>query len=186
MRDYLYIPLGGNRGGTLMTSRNLFVTMLLGGLWHGAGYTFLIWGALHGFYLVLQRLVTAPYERVCQISGTPGWLSGLVAIAAVFGLTCLGWIFFRAGSLADALRIIEIIASFQDMTLHMSQQLVGIVKTVLIAGVVLVVDWISLSTRVRERYMASPAFRCAGVLALGWAMTLFGTFEGSSFLYFQF
>ena len=64
LRDYLYIPLGGNRGGKFNMYRNLMLTMLLGGLWHGANYTFIVWGLLHGFYLVVQRLITNVKKRL--------------------------------------------------------------------------------------------------------------------------
>jgi len=95
LRDYLYIPLGGNRKGTGATYRNLLVTMLLGGLWHGAAWTFVLWGAYHGLLLALHRAI--PW---------PAWTGHRalhpVRVAATFLLVCIGWVFFRAQSLADA------------------------------------------------------------------------------------
>jgi D-alanyl-lipoteichoic acid acyltransferase DltB (MBOAT superfamily) len=97
LRDYLYIPLGGSRGSALRTSLNLMVTMLLGGLWHGAGWTFVIWGALHGCYLVVHRVWScipwAPLVRLRQMTAWR-WTARLLLFHAV----CLGWIFFRAPS----------------------------------------------------------------------------------------
>jgi len=90
LRDYLYIPLGGNRGGAWRTSRNLLVTMLLGGLWHGANWTFLIWGLIHGLWLGIHRAL-----------GVRGGLP-LLKVLATFHLVCLTWLFFRADSLAQA------------------------------------------------------------------------------------
>ena len=100
LRDYLYIPLGGNRGGTLLTYRNLFLTMLLGGLWHGASWTFVAWGAFHGGILIAYRLLnidrwlaTQPRQGAAAVVRN----SGLIAV--MFGLTMFGWLLFRATDL---------------------------------------------------------------------------------------
>ena len=91
LRDYLYIPLGGNRQGRLKTYRNLMITMLLGGIWHGAGWKFVMWGALHGGGLCAERLLE-PW-----IGARPlGPVGKLVSTLAVFHFVCLAWIFFRA------------------------------------------------------------------------------------------
>src|SRR5437868_6705073 len=92
LRDYLYIPLGGNRFGRWMEYRNLMITMVLGGLWHGAGILFILWGVWHGLMLVLYRAV--PIHRYLMAwFGTAGkWLSILIT----FHIVCLGWILFRA------------------------------------------------------------------------------------------
>ena len=94
LRDYLYIPLGGNHGGFLYQSRNMFITMVLGGLWHGASWTFVAWGALHGFGMVLCRtwfLLTgrANADIACY---------SFVGNALTFLWVCFAWIFFRAPS----------------------------------------------------------------------------------------
>ncbi|WP_243393382.1 MBOAT family O-acyltransferase [Leptospira perolatii] len=96
LRDYLYIPLGGNRRGTTRTSLNLCITMLLGGIWHGANYTFVIWGLWHGFLLWMERLWENTKFGKLNI---PKW----VRIPIVFHLVCIGWVFFRADSLQLAL-----------------------------------------------------------------------------------
>src|SRR5262249_38776219 len=97
LRDYLYIPLGGNRHGTLMTYRNLMLTMLLGGLWHGASWNFVIWGGYHGALLSLERRVRG---KAAQIAAWP-WLYPLKA-ALTFLLVLLGWVFFRARTFGDS------------------------------------------------------------------------------------
>lgn len=91
LRDYLYIPLGGNRGGKLMVYRNLMLTMLLGGLWHGASWTFVIWGAYQGALLSIYRMLGIDAER----DGYARLKKGLM-IVFFFQLTCLGWLIFRA------------------------------------------------------------------------------------------
>jgi len=97
LRDYLYIPLGGNRGGTAKMLRNLMLTMLLGGLWHGANWTFVIWGGLHGLYLSADRLLHG--SQVPKDSRLP-WK--ILKIVATFHLVVLTWLFFRAESLSAA------------------------------------------------------------------------------------
>jgi D-alanyl-lipoteichoic acid acyltransferase DltB (MBOAT superfamily) len=88
LRDYLYIPLGGNRGSRWATQRNLALTMLLGGLWHGASWNFVLWGALHGGYLVVHRAWQA------RVTSTPGWLVWVGAIATQYAVL-FAWLVFR-------------------------------------------------------------------------------------------
>lgn len=92
LRDYLYIPLGGNRKGVVVTNRNLFITMLLGGLWHGANWTFILWGGYHGLLLVIDRGLNALFRERFKM---PSFFKILI----VFHLCLVGWIFFRAESL---------------------------------------------------------------------------------------
>ena len=96
LRDYLYIPLGGSRHGERKTYRNLLLTMLLGGLWHGANWTFVIWGGLHGGGLAAERKLTH------QGSGRTGALCQWLRRVFVFHVVCLAWIFFRSQSLKAA------------------------------------------------------------------------------------
>ena len=101
LRDYLYIPLGGNRSSEAKTHRNLLITMVLGGLWHGANWTFVVWGALHGVGLSLGRLLRKSPPADAGTAST--WLRRI----AVFHLVCLTWIFFRAPSLRDSLHFLS-------------------------------------------------------------------------------
>lgn len=102
LRDYLYIPLGGNKKGEGRTYFNLMVTMLLGGLWHGAAWNFIIWGFYHGILLCIHRLTT-PWSKA--VSAGQSLLSIIVKAFIMFQLTCIGWIFFRSQSL-DQIMII--------------------------------------------------------------------------------
>ena len=98
LRDYLYIPLGGNRKGTLVTYRNVMITMLLGGLWHGAAWTFVAWGAIHGIGLCVERaLHWQPTSKAAR------WFGRILT----FQIVCFAWIFFRADSFARAWQVIE-------------------------------------------------------------------------------
>jgi D-alanyl-lipoteichoic acid acyltransferase DltB (MBOAT superfamily) len=96
LRDYLYIPLGGSRSGEILTARNLLITMVLGGLWHGAAWTFVAWGALHGVGQVIEHVVR---ERLAV---PRSWLTRSAGRLVTFHVVCLGWIFFRSDSLASA------------------------------------------------------------------------------------
>ena len=102
LRDYLYIPLGGNRGSTLATYRNLFLTFLVGGLWHGAAWTFVVWGAIHGGFLSFEHGRRSRRERLGlgELADTPGRRA--LQRLAIFHVVCFGWIFFRAESFSNA------------------------------------------------------------------------------------
>jgi D-alanyl-lipoteichoic acid acyltransferase DltB (MBOAT superfamily) len=104
MRDYVYVTLGGNRRGRALLYRNLLVTMAIGGLWYGAGWTFLAWGVLHGVFLVAERVAAARAERRADrgAAGLPWWLAGGLRWALTFGLVCGAWVVYRADSLAAA------------------------------------------------------------------------------------
>ncbi|WP_419552152.1 MBOAT family O-acyltransferase [Candidatus Poriferisodalis sp.] len=114
LRDYLYVPLGGNRGGRVNTYRNLMIVMLLGGLWHGSTWNFVIWGGIHGVVLAVERLVREQRER----SGagpllSPG-LGEVVRWLVTFHVVCLAWVFFRSESLSAAVEMLGAVASFDN------------------------------------------------------------------------
>lgn len=96
LRDYLYIPLGGNRGAARVTYRNLMLTMLFGGLWHGAAWNFVLWGAFHGAILCVHRFMVSVWGRPAAGSLRVGF-----TMVAFFGVTCYGWLLFRAESFAQ-------------------------------------------------------------------------------------
>jgi len=98
LRDYLYIPLGGNRDGPRRTYRNLMITMLLGGLWHGASFTFVIWGGIHGGALSVERWAREHYPRFRM----PTWAAWFVT----FNVVCVAWVFFRAPNLDIAFQVL--------------------------------------------------------------------------------
>jgi D-alanyl-lipoteichoic acid acyltransferase DltB (MBOAT superfamily) len=105
LKDYLYIPLGGNRRGEWRTGCNLMATMLLGGLWHGASWSFLLWGGLHGLYLIVNRAWDAcPLRRLLPV-GQVLWRAAGVVLT--FHCVCLAWCFFRLTALGDSLACVE-------------------------------------------------------------------------------
>lgn len=121
LRDYLYIALGGNRRGRYRTWANLMLTMLLGGLWHGASWNFLIWGGLHGAYLAAERAILF---RIPGWKDSRWWLP--VRWLLTFHLVCLAWIFFRASDLGDSLQLIGNLTARDsfDQTKHLLPTLI--------------------------------------------------------------
>jgi D-alanyl-lipoteichoic acid acyltransferase DltB (MBOAT superfamily) len=114
LRDYLYIPLGGNRRGKPRRYVNLMITMLLGGLWHGAGWNFVIWGGLHGAYLVLNNFGRARRRSNGKSNLAPHGIGRIVAWIITFGAVVIAWVFFRAETLGGALTMLHAMAGFAD------------------------------------------------------------------------
>lgn len=122
LRDYLYIPMGGNRKGFCRRYLNVMITMLLGGLWHGAGWTFIIWGGLHGLYLVINHAWHGLRRALGQDFGQPSRCGNFLSRGITFLAVVFGWVFFRAESLEDALRIIKGMACLNGMALPTAWQ----------------------------------------------------------------
>ena len=112
-RDYLYVSMGGNRVSRPRWYFNLFFTFLVSGLWHGANWTYVIWGAVNGFYLVVEILWKRALQRIGWARPRPlaPWFVDLGKIAFTFVLTCLAWVFFRAATITDAFHILGTIFS---------------------------------------------------------------------------
>ncbi|MDP7572489.1 MAG: MBOAT family O-acyltransferase, partial [Myxococcota bacterium] len=106
-RDYLYVPLGGSRRSRLRLYANVLAVFLVSGLWHGASWTFVVWGGLNGLYQVCSLATRGMRERVCAAVRLPGGLGGLLRGLLTFHLILVTWIFFRAASLADATTIVS-------------------------------------------------------------------------------
>jgi D-alanyl-lipoteichoic acid acyltransferase DltB (MBOAT superfamily) len=119
LRDFLYIPLGGNRHGRWRTYRNLMITMVLGGLWHGAAWTFVLWGTYHGVGLCLEHALAGKLK-------TPAWFRWLIT----FNLVVLGWILFRAQSIGNFWTMIERLGSFGAPTLWTAPVLAAVVVVI--------------------------------------------------------
>ena len=127
LRDYLYIPLGGNRGSRLATCGNLMTTMVLGGLWHGANVTFVIWGTIHGVALTAEHLLVDRVRRHPGIETTPGRLRTALSWLVTFHVVCVAWIFFRSPSLQSAFAYLGRLATEGECTTTMSPFVAGLV-----------------------------------------------------------
>lgn len=167
LRDYLYIPLGGNRHGAWATYRNIMITMLLGGLWHGASWKFVVWGGYQGLLLSMERLFAG---RVA----IPAFLRGLFT----FALISVGWVFFRADTLHDAGIVIS-----QMVSTNAGTWLLGPAHVLLLACVAVATRWPML-----ERIAQSPSWTKVAVIVCGLMMIeFFAAGEGTvPFIYFQF
>lgn len=175
LRDYLYKALGGDRMGRLFTLRNLFLTMALGGLWHGANWTFVIWGCYHGALLALQRVLPGARK---DSAGRDPWRP--LKIAATFHLVCVGWIWFRAESLSAANRFFARFAA-GDWAWQPSLAFAA-------ALLLLCYAWQALSDTVQSRRLDGSwwqGFHSAAT-AVGCALAIAYSTESAPFIYFQF
>lgn len=175
LRDYLYIPLGGNRGGELRTCRNLMLTMLLGGLWHGASWMFVLWGALHGSYLVTERVL-----RRFRPHWFPETGSAPILTVATFLLVCLAWIPFRAPDLSTSLSVIRALVVPARPTGSESIALV-------VMGLTLAWQWRMRDTSlegVASEWSEGARAAVAGACMIGVFLASGG--DSRAFIYFQF
>jgi D-alanyl-lipoteichoic acid acyltransferase DltB (MBOAT superfamily) len=186
LRDYLYVPLGGNRDGALRTYRNLMLTMVLGGLWHGAAWKFVLWGAYQGGLLVAERVLGGK-RLVLDWDSCGTWGSRALWVGRVlvtFHFVCLGWIIFRceqeASLLVQVARFLNPLGWAQMPFPRAAQALAYIAP-------VLVMDLIQFFKKKEQFILEAPfAVRTLVYLAGIWAFVLFGRFESSAFIYFQF
>lgn len=177
LRDYLYIPLGGNRRGRHRTHVNLMITMLLGGLWHGASWNFVIWGGIHGALLVLHRVL-----RGGRVPTAPISRRDIPAILATSGAVFVAWVFFRAPDLATALDV------FQAMAFQSGAQATGDLLLVAVFLVAMVaIDLFARKGAITGRVVLTrPALSGSLVAASLVAITLFSGGAPRPFVYFQF
>ena len=133
LQEYLYIPLGGNRKGAFRAYLNLFLTMVIGGLWHGANWTFIVWGALHGAALIVHKLWV---KLTKSNKKSHGLISNLLSILVTFLFTTFCWIFFRAESMDKAFQIIGKLFSFGEGVVHLYLWVFVGVAAVLVASLV--------------------------------------------------
>ena len=178
LRDYLYLPLGGNRKGATRTHVNLLLTMLIGGLWHGASWTFVVWGGLHGLYLVGERVA----KRVAGDAAFWKTRSARLFLALLtFVLVCIAWVFFRATSFAQAFRIVGAMFGAGAGAVHPEYAAVLVPITLL-----LLTHWLLRDTTL-ETVVERTAWpiRVAALTAMILCLVLFPGID-RAFIYFQF
>ena len=180
LRDYLYIPLGGNRHGAARTYFALMTTMLLGGLWHGASWTFVVWGGLHGLYLSVERLLRSRFA-----SYRPGPLAFFVLGLLTYALVNITWVFFRAHSFGKAWDVLGGMFGAHGE----AKPILATADLVMTATIVL--GLVFAHWQMRERTLESAIARVpAMVLSVGWALMAFAIViaqgAGNAFIYFQF
>ncbi|MHC4757393.1 MAG: MBOAT family O-acyltransferase [Planctomycetota bacterium] len=184
LRDYLYIPLGGNRKGTARTHYNLIITMFLGGIWHGANWTFIIWGTLHGILLIVSKITQQTRDKIYEVLKIPRWVIKSIRILITFHLVCLCWIFFRANTVSDAFYIItHLLHRFPKVFIEQLTWSHGISAIAVLLFVELLQSRGELGPKIQK---APLPVRWALYSAVVFGIILFGVTEGAEFIYFQF
>jgi len=182
LRDYLYVPLGGNRKGNGRTYVNLMVTMLLGGLWHGASWTFVVWGGLHGVYLAAERLLRGMFGGA-RVAQTTVFRFGLALLT--YFLVNITWVFFRSPDFPTAWRMIRSMLGISSGGAVVLPAVYVAQVVVVIVGI-LAVHWF-MRERVLEEVVARTRWWVVGTV---WAAMLFAIIvtqgSGNAFIYFQF
>ncbi len=183
LRDYLYISLGGNKISSLRTSLNLMITMLIGGLWHGASWLFIIWGGLHGFYLIVEHKI---HEKFQQDTFNLSPFASIVLMIMTFIIVSLTWVFFRAENFHDAMMIFKTL-------FHPSQlEKEVILDLEYIMAITTVISLLVWHIKIREKSIECMFgqfhdFLKGGILAsMILAIILFGGGDDRAFIYFQF
>lgn len=187
-KDYLYISLGGNRVSVPRWYFNLFFIFLVSGLWHGANWTYIIWGALNGFYLIFANIsqkFRVKFNQIIGLANMPN-LTRSLQILVTFLLICFSWIFFRANNLNHALYIIKKIATLRGPLFIENPS--KMIYSLTALGLLLLVEY------KREYYKGSVSFfynkywlvRNMSYASLIIIILLFGVFDGGQFIYFQF
>ena len=177
LRDYLYIPLGGNQKGLGRTYINILITMLLGGLWHGANWTFVVWGGLHGCWLALERVFAE--QLGCPIEKKLGTAASRILTLAVVGA---GWIVFRASTLHGAM---VMLGDLRDFT--WSPQFFPILIFLAVLGGVVIASDLLLEQRDSQYlFQDMPALGTAFAAILMLVISLYGALNSNAFIYFRF
>jgi D-alanyl-lipoteichoic acid acyltransferase DltB (MBOAT superfamily) len=184
LRDYLYIPLGGNRKGPIRTYVNLMLTMLIGGLWHGAAWTFVGWGAYQGFLLCAHRFLKPWLDKVAPSKRFPSVIWHILSILFTFQLVCLGWLLFRADSLEHCAVILRSLTESMSIT-HLDNPLM--MTFWFTAGILLVVQLIQAITGKSfiAKMLPGPV-RAVVYAAAILTILVWGDTGGRTFIYFQF
>ncbi len=184
LRDYLYVPLGGNKGGEWRVRRNLMITMMLGGLWHGAAWTYVAWGTYQGVVLVAGRGIEKAARRA-------GWTLGegltwvrVAMVLVMFHVTCYGWLIFRSGSLAQIGQLTGALASNWRGGAHAAAHAAALASYALPLLMVHAVE--ARKGSLLALLDLRPVWRYGLYAAVFYLTLLFGDFGGSEFIYFQF
>ena len=184
LRDYLYVPLGGNRSGLWMTYRNLFLTMLLGGLWHGAQWTFVLWGLYQGMVLILHRLIVrrTPHTAGERRDSRLWWI---IKVIFMFHVTCLGWLLFRADSLQQINDMLYSICFNMSETSPVIRYM--FTKLAFFCLPIICLQILQIRYRSGNQLTGMPAMLRYAVYAAVYYMILcFGEYGSQPFIYFQF
>ena len=180
LRDYLYIPLGGSKKGLHRTYVNLFITMLLGGLWHGAAWTFVFWGALHGTYLAVER----PFRKRLKAAAESSFFVRLGWTLGTLLLVTLAWVPFRARSFSDCIGLFKALAggAAGSLSIHWCDQLMVLA----LAGATFLAHGLMRRHRLEHIGAKLPMGVVAAIVAFMLLMIIMSPVSDHAFIYFQF
>lgn len=178
LRDYLYVPLGGNRGGGLLTYRNLLLTMILGGIWHGANWTFVAWGLFHGLLLCGYKLFASETRE------EPTGFSRAWRVVLMFHFVCVGWLFFRAETIHQAFGFLRLIAA-RPVPTPQALMMLGLVAFYALP-VFLFELWVDRRKDMVALVAGSWQPRAAAYVYLALMIFFFPSPQAHDFIYFQF
>jgi alginate O-acetyltransferase complex protein AlgI len=187
-RDYVFVPLGGSRLGQWKTCRNLMVVFLISGIWHGASWTFLIWGGIHGAFVVGQRLTACTQfgDRLLRSWGS-SWLGRSSQVLLTFHVVVLTWIFFRAGSMHKISEIFSVLTDLTPYAMFAALSRADALYGVLLIVVLESLQWFHRKKNFKIRLASLPiVVQWSLWYLLGAIILIFGRFGHEQFLYFQF
>jgi alginate O-acetyltransferase complex protein AlgI len=191
-RDYLYIPLGGNRVRLPRYLFNVFITFALSGLWHGANWTFIIWGGLHGFYLMVSKLTASWREAFAEATGLARLprLRAVLQLIITLVLVTVAWVFFRANSVSSAFYVVRHIiphGAFRNtVILAANLPRANTPFLVFFIAMMFLVEWFISHPSRNPRIWNSLVTRYAAYYAVAFTIIFFGVFGHTDFIYFQF
>jgi alginate O-acetyltransferase complex protein AlgI len=183
LRDYLYIPLGGNRKGPWRTYANLMTTMLLGGLWHGASWTFVVWGGLHGLYLAAERLLTGRFGGAAITKTT---LFRIAMAVVTYFFINLTWVFFRAQDFSTAWRMITAMFGFAGEGATTPLPTLYIIEVAVTTLLLVTAHWKMRDTSIEAVAARIPNWLLGVMLAAMVFLIIITQGSGDAFIYFQF
>ena len=183
LRDYLYIPLGGNRKGPGRTYANLMTTMLLGGLWHGASWTFVVWGGLHGLYLAVERWLKARFGSAAFTQRT---LTKILLGLTTYFFINITWVFFRAQDFPTAWRMLTAMFGFSPDDAEAKLPTIYMLQVIVTIVVMLIVHWRMRNTTLEAVAEKAPKWLIPVMLAVMAFFIIITQGSGDAFIYFQF
>ena len=202
LRDYLYIPLGGNRAGKFRTYINIMITMLIGGLWHGANWTFVAWGGLHGIYLWIEKairdsknkvrplvannenMIIAQASLAPNLDGNPA--SGFIKALLTFLLICITWVFFRANTFILSWRMLQSMFGLSKPSGPPLLNTIDIIKVGIVILLLLIFHWVMRNTNVLKAVEKLPWWMVSITWAILLILIIISQGSSKSFIYFQF
>ena len=195
-KDYLYIPLGGNRVSRIRNIFNLFIVFVISGFWHGANYTFLIWGAIHGFILVIEKLTCKGAKL--NVNNQRLSISNILRILATYSIVTFAWIFFRANNLTDAVYIVGHIFDFNSDSFSFLYESGAAMRlfnmttfdfylSIFFIFILFIIEFSSRHSNIVSKIKSYPVFvRWNFYIVFTFIILWFGKYGLNQFIYFQF